>query len=831
MPNPLSFRDLARARSKSPVKARLREAEVPKPTETFINATYDGKDSHITLKGLGIYSFNDNETLSGIEDNVTPHFGSRMNFSSDGNFLFIPAPSLAFDKFNFEEIKQESGVSDGQQSQFENNIIFKATGAVLVFKRFENDFKHVQTLSAFDANPFERFGTGIAYDESSGILAVGGPCIESAYYNFIFRSRIFTKKGKSISNLVPRSLGHTHIYKLSSDSFHFVQRLSGHQGGDLVSGQGSFGQDVAFKNGFLDITQTIYQYDPAFVNDNPVLKPFGQTPNQMSLNNTVPRTDGLPRVFSYIQTLSDGKFQYVKKTPNNDIYNLRNDRWQLSGEQMCGLDSDGSRGRGFLYGKGMVYNGNVLFMQSQYRYGSWNGALENGAIDSYTMTKSANGEFSFLGGKNVDYTWNRGSFIENMPVFRNVNDFLVGNSSNFLRGFSSETNNRSSCILIDPFIDERNFFVSHKDGNINSQLLISKDVLRRDGQNVVSSPYNVERNLLNGYVSFYKIDDNLYGQDNILKFKSQYSIGMNKARYRGQAHIKCFSPDKEIMIMAQSNGPNKYFTGNDYIEIFKKVNGKYEYQTTVYDDLLQQFLNSFNTGLLFGNMFAGTFNRLQFCTVSNKLPNGTRKLYVGNDRIRTYTLTEVDNREKIFSNALQYPHYFTTSSVVLNISANDQDNFINGEGLNGSTSNPTLSVNVYANYDFLVNSSINFAIRNNINDESEVIGAYGNNSKDGISNEKIMWTPKIPGTYYYVNPNNLETFGKIEVLGQIDDSYLYRDWKGERKIFDSPYSNTGSTPPAPRMLDEFLHNPKLSIPEYLDDEITSKIESSQTSRY
>ena len=485
MPNPLSFRDLARARSKSPVKARLREAEVPKPTETFINASYDGKDSHITLKGLGIYSYNDNETLSGIEDNVTPHFGSRMSFSSDGNFLFIPAPSLAFDKFNFQEFKEQNGLSNSQQTQFENNIIFKATGAVLVFKRFENDFKHIQTLSAFDANPYERFGTGIAYDESSGILAVGGPCIESAYYNFIFRSRIFTKGGRSISNLVPRSLGHTHIYKLSSDSFHFVQRLSGHQGGDYTSGQGSFGQDVAFKNGFLDITQAIYQYDPAFVNDNPVLKPFGQTPNQSSLKNTIARTDGLPRVFSYIQTLSDGKFQFVKKTPNNDIYNLRNDRWQLSGEQMCGFDSDDSAGkRGFLYGKGMVYNGNVLFMQSQYRYGAWNGALEFGAIDSYTMTKSANGEFSFLGRKNVDYTWNRGSFIENMPVFRNVNDFLVGNISTFLRGFSTETNNRGSCILIDPFIDERNFFVSHKDGSIMSQLLIPKDVMRRDGQNV-----------------------------------------------------------------------------------------------------------------------------------------------------------------------------------------------------------------------------------------------------------------------------------------------------------------------------------------------------------
>ena len=837
MPNPLSFRDLARSRVKQTVKAKLREATPIKSVETFTSASFDGMENAITLPSLGVYSNNDNTTLSAIFDRTGPFFGAKMSFSSDGNYLFIPAPSISFEKFGEQTFLDNTGIGEPiLDSIYLNLLQHKTTGAVLIFKRFENTFKHIQTLSAYDPSPLERFGSSFDYDENSGILAVGGPCIDSVAYGGIGQMRTaFMVGGNSraptISKIVPRSTGKTYIYKLSSDNFHFVQRLSGHQGTDFKYGLGLFGGDVRFKNGLLDIAQYNYSYDPDFEVEKNGSNRFGFKPSDYSNidDNVITSRDGFSRVFSYKQTLSDGKFQYVKKTPNNDVYNLLNERIRLSGYEFAGPGQSNIMPYNILTGPPMIYNGNTLFLQRMTRWGLWNGALAIGIPDTLTMTKSSNGEFNFLGGTtNPDYNFAMGSFMANSSVYRNIDTYL--RSSDLSYGLAGLNSLARKPMLLDPFIDERTFFIDNPRGDINPLLTNSLETIQNKGQ-LRGGSYFYERGLQNGYSNILNIDDNLYGEDTSRKINSSYSVSPNLARYLGNSQILCFSPDKKYLVLGNTRTPAGTpgsFNFN-YVEVFKKVNGKFTYQTTIYNDLLQQFYNNFSDGLLYGDCFSFQ-GKTPFVTISNKLPNGTRKLYIGNDVIRTYTLTEVDNREKIQKNNLKVPHYFTTSSIVYNISSNEAGNFMNGEGPGGLSTNPTLNLNVYANYDFIINSNKNFSIRKNINDTSSLEDLYGNDTVNGISNEKIMWTPKLPGTYYYVDPLNLSTNGKIIVTGSSDNSLLYSDWNGE-KLTLSEYSNLGSTPPAPHKINDFIHDYNFTLPQYLIDQADKSTKSQQQTKY
>ncbi len=102
---------------------------------------------------------------------------------------------------------------------------------------------------------------------------------------------------------------------------------------------------------------------------------------------------------------------------------------------------------------------------------------------------------------------------------------------------------------------------------------------------------------------------------------------------------------------------------------------------------------------------------------------------------------------------------FTASSIVVNLSS---DTNYGSPDIPGS--NPTLNLTLSANYDIILKeNTFDTSIRNGITDTSEVIGVYNNDTVNGKTNTTLMWTPKIAGTYYYVNINNTSINGQIIV--------------------------------------------------------------------
>lgn len=102
---------------------------------------------------------------------------------------------------------------------------------------------------------------------------------------------------------------------------------------------------------------------------------------------------------------------------------------------------------------------------------------------------------------------------------------------------------------------------------------------------------------------------------------------------------------------------------------------------------------------------------------------------------------------------------FTASTIIINLSSNTDYGSPDIPG-----SNPTINLHLNANYDInILPGTFNTAIRNGINDQSEVVGVYNNDATSGVTGKTLMWTPKVAGTYYYVNTNNTSTNGQIIV--------------------------------------------------------------------
>tara|TARA_R110000822_G_scaffold11739_4_gene42684 strand:+ start:14506 stop:14829 length:324 start_codon:yes stop_codon:yes gene_type:complete len=102
---------------------------------------------------------------------------------------------------------------------------------------------------------------------------------------------------------------------------------------------------------------------------------------------------------------------------------------------------------------------------------------------------------------------------------------------------------------------------------------------------------------------------------------------------------------------------------------------------------------------------------------------------------------------------------FTASSIIINLSS---DASYGSSDFSGN--NPTINLSLNANYDInILLNTFNTALRNGITDQSAVIGVYNNNPASGVTSKTLMWTPKIPGTYYYVNTNNTSINGQIIV--------------------------------------------------------------------
>jgi len=102
---------------------------------------------------------------------------------------------------------------------------------------------------------------------------------------------------------------------------------------------------------------------------------------------------------------------------------------------------------------------------------------------------------------------------------------------------------------------------------------------------------------------------------------------------------------------------------------------------------------------------------------------------------------------------------FTASTIIINLSSAASYGSSEFPG-----NNPTINLSLNANYDInILPSTFDTAIRNGISDTSVVTGVYNNDPTSGITNKTLMWTPKIAGTYYYVNTNNTSINGQIIV--------------------------------------------------------------------
>jgi len=102
---------------------------------------------------------------------------------------------------------------------------------------------------------------------------------------------------------------------------------------------------------------------------------------------------------------------------------------------------------------------------------------------------------------------------------------------------------------------------------------------------------------------------------------------------------------------------------------------------------------------------------------------------------------------------------FTASSIIINLSSNT-----NYGSPDFSGNNPTINLSLNANYNIIIlPGTFDTAVRNGISDQSVVTGVYNNDTSSGITNKTLMWTPKIAGTYYYVNTNNTSINGQIIV--------------------------------------------------------------------
>ena len=92
---------------------------------------------------------------------------------------------------------------------------------------------------------------------------------------------------------------------------------------------------------------------------------------------------------------------------------------------------------------------------------------------------------------------------------------------------------------------------------------------------------------------------------------------------------------------------------------------------------------------------------------------------------------------------------YTANFISLNISVNNESYTIDQFG----TNNPLLTCHREANYDFIIQSSSHpFALRTTLNNTtSEVSGTYNNNIINGISSNRIMFTPNkhTPDIIYY----------------------------------------------------------------------------------
>lgn len=109
---------------------------------------------------------------------------------------------------------------------------------------------------------------------------------------------------------------------------------------------------------------------------------------------------------------------------------------------------------------------------------------------------------------------------------------------------------------------------------------------------------------------------------------------------------------------------------------------------------------------------------------------------------------------------------YTSSSIPINVSYDNNAFVFSEHGGN----NPTLNLFEYANYDFIVDTSVPFAIRKS---PTNTVGdwymqLYNNSTAFGIMNGTIMWTPKFKSSYgstfCYVNINNPAISGRINII-------------------------------------------------------------------
>jgi hypothetical protein len=90
--------------------------------------------------------------------------------------------------------------------------------------------------------------------------------------------------------------------------------------------------------------------------------------------------------------------------------------------------------------------------------------------------------------------------------------------------------------------------------------------------------------------------------------------------------------------------------------------------------------------------------------------------------------------------------YYVAHSIPINVVVEGMSyKFLNAG--TGNTLNPTITCNKYANYDFIINTSIHpFALRLANQVTSTVVNTFNNDPVNGKTNTTVMFTPSSLGS-------------------------------------------------------------------------------------
>lgn len=111
------------------------------------------------------------------------------------------------------------------------------------------------------------------------------------------------------------------------------------------------------------------------------------------------------------------------------------------------------------------------------------------------------------------------------------------------------------------------------------------------------------------------------------------------------------------------------------------------------------------------------------------------------------------------SSDYMFKHLFTSSFTPITITSSGSNLSVDiVPGIN-----PTIPLKLGGNYNLIVNTAFPVAIRKTPISNTNIVEIYNNNVVSGMTNTTLMFTPTAIGTLYYVNVNDTNTYGVINI--------------------------------------------------------------------